>query len=96
MTGFAFPELLQALVAAAKAGDRARLRELYRRLLPLIVFEQQPGVAVRKELLRRRGLFASAAVRHPGAPLPPGAAEQLDNLLAWLLPDMDLTRPLTF
>jgi len=96
MTGFAFPELLQALVVAAKNGERIRLRTLYQRLLPLIVFEQQPGVAVRKELLRRRGLFASATVRHPGTPLPAGAAAQLDDLLAWLLPETDLTRPLTF
>lgn len=93
-TGFAFPEVLMALLRAARAGQWARAREIYTRFLPLIVFEQQPGVAVRKEILRRRGLLAEAAVRHPGAGLPPGAAEQLDRLLAAALPGADLTQPL--
>lgn len=94
MTGFAFPEVLQALVAAQRASDAARVAQLYARFLPLIVFEQQPGVAVRKELLRRRGLLNAGTVRHPGGPLPAGAAEQLDALLNWLLPVTDLTKPL--
>lgn len=92
-TGFAFPEVLQAMVAAAQTGDWQRARALYGRFLPLIVFEQQPGVAVRKEILRRRGLLATAVVRHPGAALPAGAAAQLDALLADALPGADLTRP---
>jgi 4-hydroxy-tetrahydrodipicolinate synthase len=92
-TGFAFPEVLMAMVKAARAGDWDRVRALYARFLPLIVFEQQPGVAVRKEILRRRGLLAAASVRHPGAGLPAGAAEQLDRLLAATLPGADLMRP---
>ena len=93
-TGFAFPEVLSAMVHAAREGDWDRARSLYLRFLPLIVFEQQPGVAVRKEVLRRRGLIESGAVRHPGGPLPPGAAEQLDALLSSTLGDIDLTRPI--
>ncbi|HSO08256.1 MAG TPA: dihydrodipicolinate synthase family protein [Pelomicrobium sp.] len=93
-TGFAFPEALLALVAAARERDWPRAREIYRRFLPLIVFEQQPGVAVRKEIFRRRGLLASHRVRHPGAALAPSAAKQLDALLAWILDGTDLTRPL--
>jgi 4-hydroxy-tetrahydrodipicolinate synthase len=92
-TGFAFPEVLQAMVKAARAQDWTKARALYTRFLPLIVFEQQPGVAVRKEILRRRGLLAAASVRHPGAGLPAGAAEQLDRLLAATLPGADLMRP---
>jgi len=49
-TGFAFPEVLQAMLRANNSGDHARMRDLYSRFLPLIVFEQQPGVAVRKEI----------------------------------------------
>jgi 4-hydroxy-tetrahydrodipicolinate synthase len=93
-TGFAFPEALLALVSAARAGDWPRARDLYRRFLPLIVFEQQPGVAVRKEIFRRRGLLASARVRHPGAALAPSTGAQLDALLAWILGEIDLTAPL--
>lgn len=95
MTGFAFPEVLLAMVAAARAGRTETLDLLYQRFLPLIVFEQQPGVAVRKEILRRRGLLASARVRHPGAGLPLGAAEQVQRLLDQLWPGVDLTRPIT-
>ena len=49
-TGFAFPEVLQALVSAARAGDWPLVHHLYSRFAALIVFEQQPGVAVRKEI----------------------------------------------
>jgi 4-hydroxy-tetrahydrodipicolinate synthase len=94
-TGFAFPEVLMALLHAARAGQWAQAHALYARFLPLIVFEQQPGVAVRKEILRRRGLLAHGAVRHPGAGLPPAATEQLDRLLAATLPGVDLARPLS-
>lgn len=94
-TGFAFPEVLQVMVKAAKAGDAARAHELYTRFLPLIVFEQQPGVAVRKEILRLRGLIRSSKVRHPGADLQPATREQLQSLLAQVLPGVDIARPLS-
>ena len=37
-TGFAFPDVLMAMVKAAKSGEVARMRALYTRFLPLIVF----------------------------------------------------------
>ena len=55
----------------AQGGDLARAHALYARYLPLMVFEQQPGVAVRKELYRMRGLVESAHVRHPAGNAPP-------------------------
>jgi 4-hydroxy-tetrahydrodipicolinate synthase len=94
-TGFAFPEVLQAMVKANSVGDAARLRELYTRFLPLIVFEQQPGVAIRKEILRLRGVIRCSKVRHPGADLQPAVGEQLRSLLTHVLPDVDITKPLT-
>ena len=93
-TGFAFPEVLIAMVRAARASDWQRLHELYSSFAPLIVFEQQPGVAIRKELLRRRGLIESARARHPGATISPAAARQLDLLLERTLPGADVTRPI--
>ncbi len=96
MTGFAFPEVLQALVAARNAGDDKRLGALYKRFLPLIVFEQQPGVAVRKEIFRLRVLLQSNCVRHPGLSIDRQTADHLQRLLNSLLPDVDLTTPLTF
>lgn len=77
MTGFAFPEILKAMVVA-DVDDAWRI---YAKYLPLVVFENQPGVAIRKEIFRRRGLIAHGVVRAPGAGISPAAAVQLDELL---------------
>jgi 4-hydroxy-tetrahydrodipicolinate synthase len=94
MTGFAFPEVLMAMVQAVREQRSETAMAIYRHFLPLIAFEQQPGIAVRKELFRLRGLIADNTVRHPGAPLNPTAAAQLTELLAELLPGSDLTKRL--
>ncbi len=94
MTGFAFPEVLIAMVRAMRRGRLEEARSIYGRYLPLIVFEQQPGVAVRKEIYRIRGLIGSGRVRHPGGGLGAGAGEQLRELLSRLLPGEDLSVPI--
>jgi len=88
MTGFAFPEILMAMVAAG-ADDAWRI---YAKYLPLIAFENQPGVAVRKEIFRRRGLIAHGVVRAPGAGISPVAAQQLDELLKRTFGARDLSQ----
>ena len=93
-TGFAFPEVMQALVAAARERDWSRVHQIYSRFAALIVFEQQPGVAIRKEVLRRRGLLGSGCVRHPGATITPAQSAMLDALLARTLPRVDISRPI--
>ena len=93
-TGFAFPEVLREMVTAARVGDWARVHAVYSRFAALIVFEQQPGVAIRKELFRRRGLLASARARHPGATVSPEQIAQLDGLLERTFPGADLTQPI--
>lgn len=83
MTGFAIVELLVEIVSAHLAGNRAGAAEAYIRALPLMVFEAQPGagVALRKEILRRRGAIAHGTVRQP-APIPDRfALGLLDELL---------------
>lgn len=72
MTGFSYPEALIACVNSWFAGDEDAARQALVPYLPLINFEQQPGIAlaVRKELFRRRGLFADAAVRAPATSFP--------------------------
>ena len=94
MTGFAFPEILQAMNAAAQRKEWERAHALYQRYLPLLVFEQQPGVAVRKELYKLRGLIENGHVRHPGGQIAPVAAEALANQIARSLPGVDITAPL--
>jgi 4-hydroxy-tetrahydrodipicolinate synthase len=93
-TGFAFPEILQALVQASRDSNWRLVHSIYSQFAPLIVFEQQPGVAIRKELLRRRGLLASARARHPGVTISAEQARQLDGLLARTMPGIDITRPI--
>ena len=93
-TGFAFPEVLQALVTAARQADWTLVHRIYSRFAALIVFEQQAGVALRKELLRRRGLIACARARHPGATLSRAQSDQLDAVVGRTLPGVDITRPI--
>ncbi|MCF8151615.1 MAG: dihydrodipicolinate synthase family protein [Burkholderiaceae bacterium] len=93
-TGFAFPEVLMAIERAARARNLDEAYRLYAKYLPLIVFEQQPGVAVRKELLRLRGLLGQAQVRHPGAAISESAARQLRDILQRVLPGIDITQAL--
>lgn len=86
MTGFAFPEMLvemDRLFAAGKPEEAEDLNDLY---LPIIRHELQPGIglALRKEILRRRGAIASAAVRAPGPKLDATDHAELDRLLARL------------
>jgi 4-hydroxy-tetrahydrodipicolinate synthase len=92
MTGFAFPEALQAMVAAARSENLPEARRIYNRFLPLIVFEQQPGTAIRKEIYRHRGLIKSHRVRHPGGTIDAITATQLKATLDAVLPGEDLTR----
>jgi len=94
MTGFAFPEALIVMLKAAREGRMDDAWELYRRFLPLVVFEQQPGIAIRKEIYRLRGLLRNSRVRHPGAQLAASTEEQLHAVMARVLPGIDITRPL--
>ena len=94
-TGFAFPEVLRALVAAAQAGDFDRVHALYARFASLIVLEQQPGLAIRKEILRLRGLIACNRVRHPGATISQAVAADVAALIRRTLPNVDITKPIS-
>lgn len=84
MTGFAFPEALVEVARAWERGDRAHARAAFDRWTPLIRFEAQQGVglAIRKEVLQRRGAIRTAALRHPGQPLDPATSAELDEVLA--------------
>lgn len=84
MTGFAFPEMMVDVVRLAGAGDMERAQDIFDAYLPLVRYEQQPGLglAVRKHALRKRGVIASATQRRPGAPLAPKAVAEVDRLIA--------------
>ncbi|HYF53742.1 MAG TPA: dihydrodipicolinate synthase family protein [Salinarimonas sp.] len=84
MTGYAFPDMLVDVVRLSKEGRRDAAHDLFDAHLPLVRYEQQPGVglAVRKYVLKRRGVLASDAQRKPGAALTAAARTEVDYLLS--------------
>jgi 4-hydroxy-tetrahydrodipicolinate synthase len=86
MTGYAFPEMMVELVKLSKSGRRDEAHDLFDAHLPLIRYEQQPGVglAVRKYILQKRGAIASDAQRKPAASLSATARAEVDYLLSRL------------
>lgn len=81
-----FADLLRGVLDDLAAGRRAQAREAFARLLPLIQIGMRPGQAwaVHKEVLRRRGVIASGAVRLPAQELDPLTAKALDEILTEL------------
>jgi 4-hydroxy-tetrahydrodipicolinate synthase len=83
MTGFAYPEMLVEVYRLHAAGKRDTAEDLFDAYLPLVRHEQQPGIglALRKEILKRRGAIASAKVRAPGPSLTPEDQAELTRLI---------------
>ena len=48
-------------------------------------FQGELGMAIRKEVLRRRGAIECADIRPPGARLDAATIAALDRVLAWTL-----------
>ncbi len=89
MTGVSYPELLVGAVRGAAAADQAEREAAfaaYREAAAFLAFEFQPvvGLALRKEVYRRRGAIAHAHVRAPGAQLDDELARELTDHLAHL------------
>ena len=75
-------EVLEIVVTHA-AG---RVADVFYRAVPLMRFEFQEGIgmAIRKDVLRRRGALTSAATRAPSGALDKATAASLDRVLAWV------------
>ena len=60
--------------------------DLFDAYLPLVRYEQQLGLglAIRKEVLRRRGVIASNKVRAPGPAMTARDMEELTRLMSRL------------
>jgi 4-hydroxy-tetrahydrodipicolinate synthase len=85
MTGFAYPELLVQVVSLYRSGRVDEAADVFYRAVPLMRFEFQEGIgmAIRKEVLHRRGALASPVTRAPAAALDQSTREALDRILAW-------------
>lgn len=92
-TGVAFPEMLIEVCRRFFAGQPESGEDLYDTFLPLVRHEQQPGIglAIRKEIFRRRGLIASAKVRAPGPAMDADDHLELTRLLNRLSRRLDET-----
>lgn len=86
MTGFAFPEILVQIVTLFRRGRIEEAADVFYRTVPLMRFEFQEGIgmAIRKEVLHRRGALASPVTRAPGATLDPTTREALDRVMRWV------------
>jgi 4-hydroxy-tetrahydrodipicolinate synthase len=83
MTGFGYPEMLVEVTKRFAAGDAEGGEDIFDIYLPLLRHEAQPGVglALRKEILRRRGAIKSSFVRAPGPRLSRDDHEELGRLV---------------
>ena len=86
MTGFAWPEMLVQVYELFAAGKPDEAEDLFDLYLPLVRHEQQPGIglALRKEVLFRRGAIRSPRQRAPGSSLTATDHTELESLIARL------------
>jgi 4-hydroxy-tetrahydrodipicolinate synthase len=87
MTGFAYPAILVHIVTLFRSGRVDEAADLFYRKVPLMRFEFQEGIgmAIRKEVLRRRGAITHAGIRPPGGTLDRTTADALDRVMKWTL-----------
>ena len=85
MTGFAYPEVLVKVVSLYREGKIDEAGQVFYRFVPLMRFEFQEGIgmAIRKEVFRRRGALADGSTRAPGAVLDESTRAALDRVLNW-------------
>lgn len=83
MTGFPYPEMMVGVCRLSQDGRFDDAQDLFDAYLPLMRYEQQPGLglAVRKYILMKRGAIASAAQRRPGTALSKLATAEVEKLL---------------
>ena len=84
MTGFAFPEVLEAVYQAFVAGDQPRAAAIFDRYVPLIRYEFQPkiGLAYRKYSYHKRGVLDSTFIRSPGLQIDEYTQRELEAIIA--------------
>lgn len=83
MAGFSHPEMLSGVYRLYREGREEESRDLFDCYLPLLSYENQSqwGVAVRKEILKRRGAIKSAGMRQPGPKLTATDMGEIDMLV---------------
>ena len=81
MPSAAVPDVLVTVYRAYVEGDTSRARTIHQQVLPLLTLEMSVLMAVSKEVLVRRGVFAGSGMRDPEFPaLDAGDLAELDAL----------------
>ena len=85
MTGFAYPEVLVKVVSLYRAGKIDEAADVFYRFVPLMRFEFQEGIgmAIRKEVFKRRGALADAPRARRDRRSTPARARRSTRVLAW-------------
>jgi 4-hydroxy-tetrahydrodipicolinate synthase len=83
MTGFSYPEMLVDVCRLMQESRLEAAHDLYDAYLPLVRYEQQPGLglAVRKYVLWRRGALPSPVLRAPAPTLSAESLAEIDRLV---------------
>lgn len=86
MTGYAWPEMLVDVCRLVAAGEEEAALDLFDLHLPLLRYEQQPGIGlvVRKWILHRRGALVDPFVRAPAPPLTAETRAEVELLIGRL------------
>jgi 4-hydroxy-tetrahydrodipicolinate synthase len=86
MTGYAFPDMLVDVIRLSRAGNREAAHDLFDAHLPMIRYEHQQdvGLAVRKHVLKRRGIIANDTQRKPRITMSESTRAEVAYLLSRL------------
>ncbi len=94
MAGFSHPEMLAGVYRLFREGKPEQAHDLFDLYLPLLSYENQSqwGVAVRKEILCRRGAIRHATMRVPGPRLNSEDRREIDLLVRRVTAAVDAAR----
>ena len=84
MTSSPTPEYLVAMYDAYVAGDRKKAFDIYLNTLPLVYYCGELGLAVRKEVLVKRGVIRTSRMKLPERELADSQKEELADVLGWV------------
>lgn len=84
MTGLSYPEILVKIFQQFSNGDRDGAAATFDKYASFIRYEFQPkiGLAKRKYIFMKRGIFASDSIRKPGLTLDDYTQNELESVLA--------------
>jgi len=84
MTSSPTPEYLVAMYDAYIAGDLKKAFDIYLNTLPLVYYCSEMGLAVRKEILVRRGVIRTGKMKLPEKELVDSQRKELADVLGWV------------